>query len=97
MIRVVLPAHLRELAGVGRSVQLEVAAPVTVRTFSMRSKHTTRRFAARSAIMSRTSAVGWCDFSPARKIFRTIRRTPLPEKVATGDEPFVIIGAIAGG
>ena len=99
MIRVVLPQHLRTLARVeGREVTLEVAGPVTQRAVldalerrfpmlvgTIRDRGTQQRRA-----MLRFFA---CE----EDLSNDPPDTPLPEAVASGAEPFYIIGAIAGG
>lgn len=98
MIRVILPQHLRELAGVGREVQLEVGAPVTVRTIldALEAQYPMLRGAIRDHVThERRRLVRF--FACEEDLSHDSPDKPLPEKVATGDEPFVIIGAIAGG
>lgn len=101
MIRVKLPLHLQRLVGMdgGRGeVTLDVSGPVTQRsildalenafpvlTGTVRDRSTMRRRA-----MVRFFACGE-DFSNEEP------DTPLPDEVASGDEPFMIVGAIAGG
>jgi molybdopterin synthase sulfur carrier subunit len=98
VIRVVLPAHLRTLAKVDGEVTLDVAAPVTqvsildalesahpVLVGTIRDQGTRKRRA-----FIRFFACGE-DFSLAPA------DTPLPPPVGTGAEPFLIVGAIAGG
>jgi len=98
MIRVVLPAHLRELARVGAEVELDVPAPVTIgltldtleRRFPMLEgtirDHATQR---------RRAFVRF--FACEQDLSHDAADTPLPESVASGAEPFLIVGAIAGG
>lgn len=98
MIRVVLPAHLRTLARVSGEVRIEVPAPVTQRAVldaleaaypmlrgTMRD-HTTQR---RRPFVRFFACQKDLSHDPADK--------PLPEAVVTGAEPFLIVGAIAGG
>ena len=98
MIRVVLPYHLRMLANVQGEVTLEVAAPVTQRTIL-------------DALEARFPMLGGTMRDHVTKVRRPFLRfyanqqdlshespdTPLPESVATGAEPFFVVGAIAGG
>jgi hypothetical protein len=98
MIRVTLPFHLRTLAQTDAEVTIEVAGPVTQRAIldALESKypmlagtirdHDTK---ARRPFL-RFFACGE-DFSLG------VPDTPLPEAVASGKEPFMIVGAIAGG
>ena len=98
MIRVVLPPHLRTLARVGGEVKLDVAEPVTQRARSTRSRRAIRCCAARSAITPRRSGARSCASSPAREdLSHESPDAPLPDAVACGAEPFVILGALAGG
>ena len=98
MIRVVLPFHLRNLARVDGEVQLEVAGPVTVRSVldaldarypvlcgTIRDHGTLKR---RPFVRYFACKEDWSLESP---------ETPLPEAVVNGEEPFLIIGAMAGG
>jgi hypothetical protein len=98
MIRVVLPYHLRTLAGVGAEVRLEVAGPVTQRSVldalesrypmlcgTIRDHVTHKR---RPFLRFFVCEEDWSNDSPD---------APLPEAVASGAEPFYVIGAIAGG
>ena len=98
MIKVHLPAHLQTLAGVGREVQLDVPAPITQRAVLdvLEAKHPALRGTIRDAVTKKRRALlrfyaceeDWSDASPD---------DPLPEEVAAGKEPLLIIGAIAGG
>jgi len=98
MIRVVLPQHLRTLASVGREVQLEVAPPVTLAAVldALEEKYPMLRGTVRDHVSKQRRALVRffaCqeDYSHERPDF------VLPEKVACGEEPLVILGAIAGG
>lgn len=98
MIRVVLPANLRTLAGVGSMVELDVTVPVTQRSVldALEEKYPALRGTIRDAgTKKRRSMIrffaceeDWSDVSPD---------DPLPDEVASGKEPFLVIGAIAGG
>jgi molybdopterin synthase sulfur carrier subunit len=98
MIRVVLPGHLRTLAGVNGKVMLEIEGPVTQRSIldaleaeypmlrgTIRDHVTQER---RSFIRFFACGEDWSHESPD---------APLPDAVATGAEPFLIVGALAGG
>jgi hypothetical protein len=98
VIRVTLPANLQTLAGVGRVVELDVPGPVTQRSVldtleahypalrgTMRDLATKKR---RPMVRFFACEEDWSDVSPD---------DPLPDAVVTGAEPFLIIGAIAGG
>ena len=98
MIRVVLPFHLRNLARVDGEVELEVAAPVTIRAVvdALEEKFPALRGTIRDhATLKRRPFVRFfvCkeDWSlePPDKL--------LPEEILTGAEPFLVVGAMAGG
>ena len=99
MIRVVIPAHLRSLAAVGREVEVQFQGPVvTQRSVLECSRRPIRCCEGRSATRSRSSAGRSCDSSPARRdLSHEPPDAPLPEAVAQGTEPLWIVGAIAGG
>jgi len=98
MIRVVLPQHLRTLAKLGGELRLEVAAPVTQRTVldALEGLHPELRGTIRDHVTQRRRAFvrffacgkDWSHEAPDAK---------LPDAVATGAEPFVVLGALAGG
>ncbi len=98
MIRVELPFHLRNLAHVDREVTVNVSGTATVRSIldaveaqypvlagTIRDHGTLKR---RPFLRFYACEKDWSNESPD---------TPLPEEVASGKEPFSIIGAIAGG
>jgi hypothetical protein len=98
MIRVVLPYHLRVLAGVGGEVQLEVAPPVTQRTIldALEKRYPTLRGTVRDQVTQmRRPLVRF--FACEEDVSHDGPDAPLPDKIASGAEPFFIIGAIAGG
>lgn len=98
MIRVVLPYHLRNLARVGDEVQLEVAAPVTVR--SVVDALEARYHMLEGTIRDQATHVRrpfLRFFACQEDLSHDSPDAPLPEPVATGREPLLIIGAIAGG
>ena len=98
MVRVMLPFHLRTLAGVGSEVQLDVAAPVTQRSIldALESRYPTLRGTVRDqATRKRRPLVRF--FACEEDVSHDEPDKPLPDKVASGAEPFFIIGAIAGG
>lgn len=98
MIRVVLPAHLRTLARVNGEVMLEVAHRATVSTVLDALEE---RFPAlRGTLRDRQTHKRrpFIRFFACRKdLSHQPPDTPLPEPVATGEEPFLVVGAIAGG
>ena len=98
MIRVQLPANLRTLAGVGKEVQVQVEGPASQRAVldaletqfpmlrgTIRDQTTKRR---RPLLRFYACEEDHSDDSPD---------APLPEDVVTGREPYLIVGAIAGG
>lgn len=98
MIRVVLPYHLRTLAGVGREVALPVDAPATLNAVldALEAQYPMLRGTLRDPITrQRRSLIRFfalrCDLSHEPP------DAPLPEAVAVGAEPLIIVGAIAGG
>lgn len=98
MIRVTLPAHLRTLAKVDDEVRLEVAAPVTQRAVldALEAAYPVLRGAIRDpATQKRRALVRF--FACSEDLSHESPDAPLPDLVATGAEPFFIIGAMAGG
>lgn len=98
MLRIVIPYHLKTLARITGEVELEVAAPVTLK-------------AALDALEARYPMLGGTirdQVTGARRPFVRFfaceqdlsnepTDTPLPDKVIAGDEPLLVVGAIAGG
>jgi len=98
MIRVVLPAHLRTLAKTGREVELEVVGQVTQRTVldALEAAYPMLRGAIRDqTTQQRRSLVRF--FACQQDLSHESPDTPLPDAVATGTEPFLVVGAMAGG
>ncbi|HYN89315.1 MAG TPA: MoaD/ThiS family protein [Ardenticatenaceae bacterium] len=98
MIRVVLPAHLRTLARVGKEVQLEVEGPVTQRAVldALEARFPQLRGTIRDHVTQQRRPF-LRFFACQEDLSHESPDAPLPEAVATGKEPFLIIGAIAGG
>src|SRR5881394_1870580 len=98
MIRVVLPQHLRTLASVGREVELEVNSPVTQRTLldALEAKFPMLSGTIRDQSTKKRRALVRF-FACQEDLSHESPDTPLPEKVAKGEEPYIILGAIAGG
>lgn len=98
MIRVVLPAHLRKLARVDREVQVEVAGPVTQRSVldALEARYPVLRGTIRDHVTQKRRPFvrffaceeDWSNAAPD---------APLPDAVARGVEPFLVVGAMAGG
>lgn len=98
MIRVVLPQHLRTLAHVQGDVELEVAGPVTQRSllYALEARYPMLRGTIRDhATLERRPFLRF--FACAQDLSLEPPDAPLPDAVASGVEPFYIIGAIAGG
>ncbi len=98
MIRVILPQHLRTLAGVGREVTLDVAGPVTQRSIldALELRYPMLRGTVRDHVTKKRRAM--VRFFACEDDFSNESPdAPLPEAVAKGTEPFYIVGAIAGG
>jgi molybdopterin converting factor small subunit len=98
MIRVVLPAHLRKLAHVDGEVNVEVAGPVTQRTVldAVEARYPMLRGTIRDhTTQKRRAFVRF--FACEQDLSQDSPDDPLPEAVVTGVEPFLIIGAMAGG
>ena len=98
MIQVVLPQHLRTLAHVSGKVTLEVEGPVTQRSIldALEAKYPALRGTIRDHVTQQRRPFirffaceeDWSNESPD---------APLPDAVVTGAEPFLIVGAMAGG
>jgi molybdopterin synthase sulfur carrier subunit len=98
MIRVVLPAHLRTLARAGGDVILEVADPVTQRSVldALEARYPVLRGTLRDhGTPQRRPFVRF--FACGEDLSHESPDAPLPEAVANGTEPFLVVGAIAGG
>jgi molybdopterin synthase sulfur carrier subunit len=99
MIRVVLPFHLRNLARVdGDEVRLEVAGPVTIRAVldALEERYPTLRGTVRDhGALKRRPFVRF--FACKEDLSLEPPDTPLPDEVVSGTEPFLIVGAMAGG
>ena len=97
-IRVELPQHLRTLAQVGREVQLDVAAPVTLRSVldALEAKYPMLRGTIRDHVtLQRRAFLRF--FACEEDLSHQSPDTPLPDAVVSGKEPLLVIGAIAGG
>ena len=98
MIRVVLPAHLRKLAHVDGEVSLEIADKITQRSIldSLEANYPMLRGTIRDhANGKRRAFVRF--FACGEDLSHESPDTPLPEAIATGAQPFMIVGAIASG
>jgi hypothetical protein len=98
MIRVVLPFHLRTLAGVDREVQLEVERPATLRSVldALEARFPILRGTVRDHVtLRRRPFVRF--FACEQDLSLEPPESELPDRVANGTEPFLIVGAMAGG
>lgn len=98
MIRVVLPFHLRRLANVDGEVELEVPGPVTQRSVldALEARYPVLCGTIRDhETLKRRAFLRF--FACEEDLTHESPDAPLPEAVATGKEPFLVIGAIAGG
>ena len=98
MIRVVLPTHLRRLARVDGEVELEVQGPATQRSIldALEARYPMLRGTIRDHDTHRRRAFVRF-FACERDLSHEPPDAPLPEAVATGAEPFLVVGAVAGG
>ena len=98
MIRVILPAHLRTLARVNGEVQLDVEGPVSQRSVldALEAGYPMLRGAIRDhATQRRRPFLRF--FACEQDLSHELPDAPLPDAIATGAEPFLVVGAIAGG
>jgi hypothetical protein len=98
MIRVVLPSHLRRLAQLDGEVALEVAGPVTQASVleALEARYPMLRGTIRDHVTKkRRDFIRF--FACEEDVTHERPDAPLPDAVARGEEPFMVIGAIAGG
>jgi len=97
-IRVILPTHLRNLAHVGSEVTLEIAPPVTQRSVldALEARYPMLRGAIRDHVTQQRRPF-LRFFACEEDLSHEPPDAPLPDAVASGKEPFIVIGAIAGG
>jgi len=98
MIRVQLPPHLRTLARTGREVEVEIAAPVTPARIvdALEETYPVLRGTIRDhGTHKRRAMVRF--FACEKDISHDSPDQPVPEAIAGGREPFIILGAISGG
>jgi sulfur-carrier protein len=98
MIRVELPAHLRTLARVDREVQLEVEGAATQRSVldALEARYPVLRGTIRDHVTQQRRPF-LRFFACQEDLSHEPPDAPLPDEVTSGKEPFLIIGAIAGG
>ena len=98
MIRVILPQHLRTLAHVGSEVQLEIVDAVTLRSVldALEARYPMLRGTIRDHVTQQRRPF-LRFFACEDDLSHESVDAPLPEAVASGKEPLLIIGALAGG
>jgi hypothetical protein len=98
MIRIVLPYHLRVLVGVFGEVHLDVAGQATQRSVldALETQYPMLRGTIRDHITQQRRPL-LRFFACAEDLSHEAPDTPLPDAVASGAEPFYVVGAIAGG
>ena len=98
MIRVTLPAHLRKLAQIDGEVKLDVAGQVTQRSVldALEARYPMLRGTIRDHVTQQRRAFVRF-FAGGEDLSHEPPDAPLPDAVANGAEPFMIVGAIAGG
>ena len=98
MIRVVLPFHLRNLARVDGEVNLEVASPITVRATldALEAKYPVLRGTIRDhGTLKRRPFIRY--FACKEDLSLEPSEILLPDEIVNGNEPFLVVGAMAGG
>jgi sulfur-carrier protein len=98
VIRVVLPAHLRTLARTSGEVEIDVTAPITIGSVldSLETHYPVLEGAIRDHVTRRRRPFVRfyaCETDYSHEAYDT----PLPEAVVSGKEPFLVVGAMAGG
>src|SRR5579871_3661117 len=98
MIRVVLPYHLRELARAGAEVSVDVEGPATLRAVldALEARYPMLCGTIRDAV-TRQRRPMLRFFACQEDLSHEPPDAPLPDAVASGAEPFFVVGAIAGG
>jgi len=98
MVRVVMPAHLRTLAKVSGEVQLEIKGQVTQRSIldALEARYPMLQGTIRDHVTQQRRAFVRF-FACEEDLSHESPDAPLPDAVASGAEPFLVVGAIAGG
>ena len=98
MVRVILPYHLKSLAGISGEVELEVQDTATVRSVldALEARYPMLRGTIRDQITGHRRAM-LRFFACEQDFSNDSLDTPLPEAVASGADPLLVVGAIAGG
>jgi molybdopterin synthase sulfur carrier subunit len=98
MIRVILPQHLRTLAHVGAEITLDFEGPATIGSIldALETRYPMLRGTIRDhGTLQRRAFLRY--FACEEDLSHDAPDTPLPDAVVSGKEPFIVIGAIAGG
>jgi len=98
MVRVMLPQHLRTLAGVGAEVEIEVTGQITLRAAldALEARYPMLRGTIRDHVTQQRRPF-LRFFACEEDLSHDSPDAPLPDAVASGKEPLIVIGAIAGG
>jgi len=98
MIRIMLPAHLRELAHVNGEVKVDVEGPVTLESVldALETSYPMLRGTIRDHVTRQRRAFVRF-FACEEDLSHEPTDAPLPNQVASGAEPFMVVGALAGG
>jgi sulfur-carrier protein len=98
MIRVILPFHLRTLARIDNEVRLEIAGPITQRSVldALEARYPMLCGTIRDHVTQQRRPF-LRFFACEEDLSHESPDTPLPDAVASGAEPYLIVGAIAGG
>jgi len=98
VIRVILPPHLRNLAHIDGEVKLDIESQATQRTVldALEARYPMLRGTIRDHITQKRRAF-LRFFACQQDLSNELPDTPLPSEVATGKEPLLVVGAIAGG
>ncbi len=98
MIRVVIPHHLRTLANVGKEIKLQVEGSITQRSVldELEAQYPLLRGTIRDGVtQQRRPFIRF--FAGGQDLSHEPSDAPLPDRVASGEEPLLIVGAMAGG
>ena len=98
MIRVIIPYHLRNLAKVGEEIELNIEGPVTQRSVldALEARYPMLCGTIRDHVSKERRAF-LRFFACQQDLSHDSPDTPLPPEVVSGAEPFIVLGAIAGG
>jgi hypothetical protein len=98
MIRVILPYHLKSLAGISGEVELDVKGPASVKSIldALEARYPMLRGTIRDQVTGHRRAM-LRFFACEQDFSNDSPDTPLPEPIASGAEPLLVVGAIAGG